>query len=158
MVEAPPGSRACTGPPRTTSRRQLRSPCYVRSPGRMALGGLIGLGVTSASAHPVVSAFWFLLLGGLLAGDAKLSLRVTTALAALLGLYHGYLNGTGLGLSATSATVLLGLIFAVFVLVALAAALVVRLHASWARMAVRVAGSWIAGSGLLMLGWAMHKV
>ena len=126
-------------------------------PSAWLLGGLIGLAATSASAHPVVSAFWFLLLGGLLAADAKLSLRVTTALAALLGLYHGYLNATGLGPSGTSAAVLLGLIFAVFVLVALAAALVVKLHASWARTAVRVAGSWIAASGLLMLGWAVRK-
>jgi urease accessory protein len=118
------------------------------------LGGLTGLEATAASAHPVVSAFWFMLLGGLLAADAKLSLRMTTALAALLGLYHGYLNGTGLGLSGTSAAVLIGLIFAVFVLVALAAALVVQLRASWARIAVRVVGSWIAASGLLMLGWA----
>lgn len=126
-------------------------------PAAWLLGGLIGLAVTTDSAHPVVSAFWFLLLGGLLAGDAKLSLRVTTALAALLGLYHGYLNGIGLGLSATSAAVLLGLIFAVFVLVALAAALVVQLRASWARIVVRVAGSWIAASGLLMLGWAVRR-
>ncbi len=126
-------------------------------PSAWLLGGLIGLAATSAGAHPVVSACWFLLLGGLLAADAKLSLRVTTALAALLGLYHGYLNGTGLGLSGTSAAVLLGLIFAVFVLVALAAALVVQLHASWTRIAVRVAGSWIAASGLLMLGWAVRK-
>jgi len=126
-------------------------------PAAWFVGGLIGLAATSASAHPVVSAFWFLLLGGLLAADAKLSLRVTTALAALLGLYHGYLNGTGLGLSGTSAVVLLGLIFAIFVLVALAAALVVQLRASWARIAVRVAGSWIAASGLLMLGWAVRN-
>ena len=126
-------------------------------PSAWLLGGLIGLAATSGSAHPVVSAFWFLLFGGLLAADAKLSLRATTALAALLGLYHGYLNGTGLGLSVTSAAVLLGLIFALFVLVALAASLVVQLHASWARIAVRVAGSWIAASGLLMLGWAVRK-
>jgi hydrogenase/urease accessory protein HupE len=126
-------------------------------PAAWLLGGLIGLAATYASAHPVVSAFWFLLLGGLLAADARLSLRMTTALAALLGLYHGYLNGTGLGLSGTSAAVLLGLIFAVFVLVALAAALVVQLRASWARIAVRVAGSWIAASGLLMLGWVLRK-
>ena len=126
-------------------------------PSAWLLGGLIGLTATSSSIHPAASAFWFLLLGGLLAADAKLSLRVTTALAALLGLYHGYLNATGLGLSSTSAAVLLGLIFAVFVLVALAAALVVQLRASWARIAVRVAGSWIAASGLLMLGWAMRK-
>jgi urease accessory protein len=126
-------------------------------PAAWLLGGLIGLAATSASAHPVVSAFWFLLLGGLLAADAKLSLRVITALAALLGLYHGYLNGTGLGLSGTSAAVLLGLIFAVFVLIAFAAALAVQLHVSWTRIAVRVAGSWIAASGLLMVGWAVHK-
>jgi urease accessory protein len=126
-------------------------------PAAWLLGGLIGLAATSASPHPVAQTFWFLLLGGLLAADAKVSLRVTTALAALLGLYHGYLNGTGLGLSGTSAAVLLGLIFAVFVLVALAAALVVQLRASWARIAVRVAGSWIAASGLLMLGWAVRK-
>jgi len=47
-------------------------------------------------------------------------------------------------------------VFAVFVLVALAAAFVVRLRADWARIAVRVAGSWIAASGLLMLGWAVR--
>ena len=80
-----------------------------------------------------------------------------TAIAALLGLYHGYLNGAGLGLSFTSAAALLGLIFAVFVLIALAAAFVVQLQAAWARIAVRVAGSWIFASGLLLLGWAVRS-
>jgi urease accessory protein len=120
------------------------------------LGGLAGLTVTSANSHPFIAAAWFLLLGGLLAADAKLSLRVTTALAALLGVYHGYLNGAGMGQFTTAAVALLGLVFAVFVLIALAAAFVVRLRAQWARIAVRVAGSWIAASGLLMLGWAVR--
>jgi hydrogenase/urease accessory protein HupE len=120
------------------------------------LGGLAGLSVAAANPHPFIAASWFLLLGGLLATDAKLSLRVTTALAAFLGLYHGYLNGTGMGLFETAAVALLGLVFAVFVLVALAAAFVVGLRADWARIAVRVAGSWIAASGLLMLGWAVR--
>jgi hydrogenase/urease accessory protein HupE len=120
------------------------------------LGGLAGLSAVAANPHPFIAAGWFLLLGGLLAADAKLSLRVATALAALLGLYHGYLNGTGMGLFETAAVALLGLVFAVFVLVALAAAFVVRLRADWARIAVRVAGSWIAASGLLMLGWAVR--
>jgi hypothetical protein len=52
---------------------------------------------------------------------------------------------------------LLGLVSAVFVLVTLAAAFVVRLRWQWTRIAVRVAGSWIAASGLLMLGWAMKR-
>jgi len=120
------------------------------------LGGLAGLSAMTATPHPFVAAAWFLLLGGLLAADAKVSLRVTTALAAVLGIYHGYLNGTGMGQFDTAAVALLGLVFAVFVLIALAAAFVVRLRAHWARIAVRVAGSWIAASGLLMLGWAVR--
>jgi hypothetical protein len=33
---------------------------------------------------------------------------------------------------------------------------VVSLVAAWARIAVRVAGSWIAAIGLLMLGWNLR--
>jgi urease accessory protein len=118
------------------------------------LGAFAGLAATIAGPHPFIGAAWFLLLGGLVAADAKLSLRVTTALAALLGLYHGYLNGNGMGQSLSTVVVLLGLVFAIFVIVALVAAFVVSLRAAWTRIAVRVAGSWIAASGLLMLGWA----
>lgn len=139
----------------------LRGAAYGRRalltlPTAWLLGGLAGISAAARSGNPFVSAAWFLLLGGLLAADAKLSLRVTTAIAALLGLYHGYLNGAGMGQFGAAAVALLGLVFAVFVLVALAAAFVVRLHAHWARIAVRVAGSWIAASGLLMLGWAVR--
>ena len=125
-------------------------------PGAWLLGGLAGLAASATNGNAIVSAVWFLLIGGLLALDAKLSLRVTTAIAAFLGLYHGYLNGAGLGLSFPSAAALLGLIFAVFVLVALAAAFVIQLQASWARIAVRVVGSWIFASGLLLMGWAVR--
>jgi hydrogenase/urease accessory protein HupE len=120
------------------------------------LGGFAGLSAMTSKPHPFLAATWFLLLGGLLAVDAKLSLRVTTALAALLGIYHGYSNGVGMGQFDTAAVALLGLAFAVFVLIALSAAFVVQLRAQWARVAVRVTGSWIAASGLLMLGWAVR--
>jgi hydrogenase/urease accessory protein HupE len=140
----------------------LRGAAYGRGalftlPCAWLLGGLAGLSAIGAPPHPFVSAAWFLLVGGLLAADAKLSLRMTTTLAALLGLYHGYLNGTGLGTSSTSVVALFGLVFSVFVLVALVAAFVVRLRADWARIAVRVAGSWVAAGGLLMFGWAVHS-
>ena len=125
-------------------------------PSAWLLGSLFGLAAAAVKGNALVSAIWFLLLGGLLAANAKLSLRLTTALAALLGLYHGYLNGTGMGQSASAVVVLLGLVSAIFVLVALTAAFVVRLRAQWARIAVRIAGSWIAASGILMLGWAVR--
>ncbi len=125
-------------------------------PGAWLLGGLFGLTASATTGGAVPSALWFLLLGGLLVADAKLSLRVTIALAALLGLYHGYLNGTGMGQSGFAVVAVLGLTSAVFVLTILAAAFVVQLRAYWARIAVRVAGSWIAASGLLMLGWSFR--
>ena len=45
---------------------------------------------------------------------------------------------------------------AVFVLVALVAGQVAALEKPWARITVRVAGSWIGAIGLLMFGWAVR--
>jgi urease accessory protein len=125
-------------------------------PGAWLLGGLLGLTAPATSESAATSSLWFLLLGGLVAADAKLSLTLATALVVLLGLHHGYLNGAGIGASAGAVAALIGLASAVFVFVALAAAFVVRLRAEWARIAVRVAGSWIVASGILLLGWAMR--
>src|SRR5262249_61888975 len=108
-----------------------------------------------ALAEPALApALWLLALGGLLAFDAKLSARGVAVLAAAVGLWHGFLNGTGLGVSLASLAAVAGLAGALFALCALAPAGVVALRATWARIAVRVAGSWIAASGLLWLGWA----
>jgi len=123
-------------------------------PAAWLLGGLVGLSARTASGSLIGSALWFLLLGGLLATDAKLSLPATTVLALALGLYGGYLNGTGMGPAESATLSLFGLSLSIFAVVALAAALVVPLRAYWARIAVRVAGSWIAASGILMFGWA----
>lgn len=125
-------------------------------PGSWLLGGLLGTTASATSAGALVSAISVLLLGGVLAADAKLSLGGTTALALLLGLSHGYLNGRGMGQLGLAVPAFLGLASVVFVLVALAASIVIPLRAHWARIAVRVAGSWIAASGLLMLGWAIR--
>ncbi len=125
-------------------------------PAAWLLGSLFGLSTALASAGTLAASLWFLLLGGLVVADAKLSLRSMTALCALLGLFHGYLNGTGMGLSGQAIVATLGLAAAVFVLVVLVAALVVQLRAHWGRIAVRVGGSWIAASGLLMLGWSIR--
>jgi len=117
------------------------------------LGSLCGMFAASASAGALTASLSFLLLGGLVLADAKLSPRLLTAVCALLGLFHGYLNGTGMGFSVQAIAAVFGLAAAVFVVVVLVAALVVRLRAEWGRIAVRVGGSWIAASGLLMLGW-----
>jgi hydrogenase/urease accessory protein HupE len=136
------------------------APCGRRAmftlPAAWLLGSLFGLSAALVSASTLWASLWFMLLGGLVVADAKLSLRSLTVLGALLGLVHGYLNGTGMGVSTQGVVAALGLAAAVFVLVVLVAALVVQLRAHWARIAVRVGGSWIAASGLLMLGWSIR--
>ncbi len=139
----------------------LRGPAYGRRtlfalPAAWLSGSLFGLIAVTASTGTLAAALWFLLLGGLVMADARLSVGAITALCALLGLLHGYLNGTGMGLSAAAMVSAVGLAAAVFVLVALVAAFVVQLRAHWARIAVRVGGSWIAASGLLLLGWSIR--
>ena len=139
----------------------LRGAAYGRRaaltlPAAWLVGSLCGLSAAATTGSAVVSSCWLLLLGGLLSADAKLPLWAMTALTALLGLVHGYWNGTGMGQSGFAVVAVLGLTAAVFVLSVLAAAFVVQLRAYWARIAVRVAGSWIAASGLLMLGWSLR--
>lgn len=126
-------------------------------PAAWLFGGLFGLPGSATNSSAVLSAVWFLLLGGLLAADVQVPLLITTLLAVVLGLDKGYLNGAGMGQPETAAVALVGLVAAVFVMTALASAFVVTLRVQWARIAVRVAGSWIAASGLLMLGWAFRK-
>jgi urease accessory protein len=125
-------------------------------PAAWLIGSLFGLSAATVGAGMLGASFWFLALGGLVLVDARLSLRAMTALSALLGLVHGYLNGAGMGLSTSAVAAALGLASAVFVLVVLVTALVVRLRTHWARIAVRIGGSWIAASGLLMLGWSFR--
>jgi len=125
-------------------------------PAAWLLGGIIGLTV-HGGVSPSWTAVSFVLLGGLVAWDARLPLGATTALAALLGLGHGYLNGSALAQPGPGALGLLGSVAAVFTLVALAASFVLPLRAAWARVVVRVAGSWIAAIGLLLIGWAIRS-
>jgi urease accessory protein len=124
-------------------------------PAAWLLGGLFGL-AAHGGMRPALTSISFVLLGGLVAADARLPLYATTMLAALLGLFHGYLNGTAMAQPGLGTLGLLGIVVAVFTLVAVAASFVAPLRAAWARVVVRVAGSWIAAIGLLLLGWAFR--
>jgi hydrogenase/urease accessory protein HupE len=117
------------------------------------LGALAALHAAPAYAGLEWSAVWFLAIGALLAADARMPPTATVTLAVVTGAIHGYFNGSGLGVSLTTATVLAGLTLAVFVLTVFCAAPVVLLTANWARIALRVVGSWIAACGVLMFGW-----
>jgi urease accessory protein len=131
-----------------------------RVPGKRALfffpvawliGGFIGLAANTIPAFPV-SAFSFILVGILIAADLRLPSSVFTVLAITVGIMHGFFNGIALK-AGPAGLGLLGIMAALFVLVAIVSAFVISLKPPWTRIAVRVAGSWVAAMGLLMIGW-----
>ena len=120
------------------------------------VGGLAGATVGQPLVPGGLTAASFLVLGGLTAADRRLSPAIVTSLALAVGLLHGWLNGAAIAEAQREPLGLVGIVSATFVLVALAGALVVSVRAAWARIAVRVAGSWVAAIGLLILGWNLR--
>lgn len=121
------------------------------------LGGLAGFTMETTVLPGALTALSFLVLGILTAADRRLSAGTVTGLATALGLLHGWLNGAGIATAGREALALTGIGAAVFIVVALGAALVVSLRTGWPRIVVRVAGSWVAAIGLLLLGWAIRR-
>lgn len=124
-------------------------------PAAWLLGGAAGFASGLAPLPAGVTSLSLLALGVLTAADRRLSPAVVAALAAALGLAHGWLNGASIAAAGREPSGLFGIAAAVFVLVALLAALAASLTRPWARIVVRVAGSWIAAIGLLSLGWKL---
>jgi hydrogenase/urease accessory protein HupE len=121
-------------------------------------GGVAGVLSGTAAAPPMVTSVSLLALGVLTAAGAKLRPAVFVGLAAALGLIHGLLNGVAISMASRETSGLIGIAGTTFVVVALASAAVVSLRKPWTLVTVRVAGSWIAAVGLLMLGWELRSV
>ncbi len=120
------------------------------------VAGATGFSVGVSPVPGSATAASLLLLGGLTAWGRRLPSAAIVALAAGVGVLHGWLNGVDLARNGRAAGALLGIGATVFVLVAIVAAFVCRLRAPWTRIAVRVAGSWIGAIGLLLAGWALR--
>ena len=101
---------------------------------------------------PIAMAGAFLLTGGLLAADVKLSPPLIAVFAILLGAVSGSTYGAEDGALLSS----LGAAFTIFVLLALVSSAVLSLRGGWGVIAVRVLGSWTAATGLLFVGWTLH--
>jgi urease accessory protein len=125
-------------------------------PAAWLAGGLAGLAWPTTASVPALTIASFLVLGAMVAVDLRLRLAWVVALAVLLGLVNGHLNGSAMAGARLGVAGLAGIVSALFVAVALAAALAVAQRAPWARIALRVAGSWVAAAGLLLLGWSLR--
>jgi urease accessory protein len=119
-------------------------------------GALVGVSSDVPLTLPITTAIVTIAFGALVAADRPLPLGLVVGCAVVLGLLHGSLNGTDLGQQRAPGLSIIGVAVALFVIVSLLAGQVISLRLAWGRIVVRVAGSWIAATGLLMLGWAVR--
>jgi hydrogenase/urease accessory protein HupE len=125
-------------------------------PAAWLAGALAGRMTPLSAGIPVLSAALLSALGALVAAGRPLPLALVAGAALTCGLLKGSFNGAALARAGSSGLAAAGIGCAVFVLVALVAGQVAALKKEWARIMVRVAGSWIGAIGLLMLGWAVR--
>jgi hydrogenase/urease accessory protein HupE len=97
-----------------------------------------------------------MLLGGLVAADARLPTFSIALLGGIYGALQGLSSGAALVAAGAGFTSLGGVVLTVLLLALLVSAAVAPLQAFWARVAVRVAGSWVVAVGMLMLGWMVQ--
>ena len=121
------------------------------------LAGALAGGRTETVSFTAISAISFLISGALVAADLRLKRGTVATIAVVLGFCDGYINGISIRPTGSGYLDLVGAIAAIFVAVAIVAAFVIRLRRPWTRVAVRVVGSWIAATGLLLLGWSVHS-
>jgi hydrogenase/urease accessory protein HupE len=119
-------------------------------------GALVGASSEIPLTLPITTATVTIASGVLVAADRPLPLRLVVGCAVVLGLLHGSLNGTDLGQQRTFGLSIIGVAVALFMIISLLAGQAASVRFAWARIVVRVAGSWIAATGLLMLGWAVR--
>jgi len=117
------------------------------------VAGLIGMNLPVTPDMNWMSFLSFTILGMLVAFDARLPSVAVASLGGLYGALHGLLNGVALAAMGAGQPALFGITLTVLLVCLLTAAAVVPLRALWARVVVRVAGSWIVAVGILMLGW-----
>ena len=120
------------------------------------VGTLVGCR-TETAPFTSISAISFLVPGALVAADLRLKRGTVATIAVVLGLCDGCLNGMAIQPTHSGSLDLIGAVAALFVAVAIVAAFVIWLKRPWMRVAVRVVGSWITATGLLLLGWSVHS-
>jgi urease accessory protein len=109
----------------------------------------------SQSLSPITAAVTFA-LGALVAADIAFPLALIVACAIAIGLLYGGLNGAAIVGQYSTGLRSAGVAMAIFVVVSLLAGQVTTIRAEWARIVLRVAGSWIAAIGMFMFGWSMR--
>jgi len=130
------------------------------------LAFVVALAASAGLAAPGAAPAWIgwipplnvgslVVIGGLVAAAWRLPTALLYALALLFGATHGYANGAALPADLSPPIFALGLVAAALLMAGyglVVADALSRLKPNWPRVAVRVAGSWVAAVGILVLG------
>ncbi|MGH9369608.1 MAG: hypothetical protein ACRD3M_18295, partial [Thermoanaerobaculia bacterium] len=115
------------------------------------------LALRGGAAPALGTTLLLLATGVLLAWDREIPPAGVAAAAALVGLWAGLWNGRAMAEAGAGAPGTIGAAASALLIATLAAALAASLRTGWTRIAIRVAGSWIAALGILALGWNLRK-
>jgi urease accessory protein len=116
------------------------------------LGTCLGMIIPVSPHGTVINTAAMAVLGILIALNRPLPLHLSVGLAVVLGITIGWVNGGELTPETSPYRFIPGLMLVALLLVSYGIGLVRRLNVPWAQIGVRVAGSWIAAVGILVLG------
>lgn len=128
-------------------------------PGSWLLAGGIGVLVRfPIPASEPISALTLLIVGLWAAINPRLPAVAGLLLCGCLGGLHGYFNGSALEFDSRrdAFSQLLGICVACGLVTFYPSALLELSKQTWPRIVARVLGSWIAATGLLLLGWSLR--
>jgi hypothetical protein len=127
-------------------------------PSAWLVGEILGAQGAAATTSPLLTTFTFAAIAVLVALNAKLRATAIGVLAVAVGILHGSANAASMIPAGAGTWALLGVVSVILVMTAILSAQVTALPAGWPRITIRVAGSWIAATGMLMFGWLAHSV
>lgn len=117
----------------------------------LAAGVLIGINFPQVTFSIYVNGFSFLFIGGLIALRKDIPHIALITIAVFFGITHGYSNGTAFDINLSVLNYSLGVLTAGLIIIAIFSGLVLSFTKDWQKIAVRVAGSWIAAIGLITI-------
>jgi hydrogenase/urease accessory protein HupE len=132
--------------------------CLVAFSSSLLIGVITGTYLPESRFIFYLSIFSLIITGGIVTIQLKPSMFWVIIIAVLLGLIQGLANGSALGNGIRVINYVSGVTAVGVVLVTIFSGLGLTLVKSWQKIAIRVAGSWIAAVGIIYLPFLIMNI